>query len=62
MTPNWSTSGLAIGEHPTTARKMTRFFGLRHGKSPETESDWEELIDDWDNIWALNRISADQPS
>ncbi len=41
-----------LGERPTIARKMTRFFGLLKGKSPETESDWEELSDDWDNIWA----------
>jgi hypothetical protein len=39
---------------------MTRFLGLLKGKAPETESDWEELIDDWDNIWAKDRISTDQ--
>jgi hypothetical protein len=60
MTPNWSGSGLALGERPTIARKMTRFFGLRHGKSPEKEEDWEELISDWDNIWANDQISTDQ--
>lgn len=43
---------IAIGYDPTIARKTTRFFGLLKGKSPETEEDWEELIDDWDNIWA----------
>ena len=43
---------IAIGERPSVPRKMTRFFGLLKGQSPETESDWEELIDDWDNIWA----------
>lgn len=43
---------IAIGEPPTIARKMTHFFGLLKGKSPETESDLEELIDDWDNVWA----------
>lgn len=42
---------IAIGERPTVARKMTQFFGLFKGKSPETESDWEELIDKWENIW-----------
>ncbi len=31
---------------------MTRFFGRLLGKSLETESDWEELILDWDQIWA----------
>ncbi len=44
----------------TVHRKMTRFLGLLKGKAPETESDWEELIDDWDNIWAKDRISTDQ--
>ena len=43
---------VALGEQPTNARKMTRFLGLLKGKSPETESDWEELILDWDQIWA----------
>ena len=43
---------VALGEQPTSARKMTRFLGLLKGKSPETESDWEELILDWDQIWA----------
>ena len=42
---------IAIGERPTVARKMTRFFGLLKGKSPKTESDWEELLDNWDNMW-----------
>ncbi len=43
---------VALGEQPSIARKMTRFLGLLKGKSPETESDWEELILDWDQIWA----------
>ena len=43
---------VALGEQPTNARKMTRFLGRLLGKSPETESDWEELILDWDQIWA----------
>ena len=43
---------IIIGEVPDIARKMARFVGLLKGKSPETESDWEELIDDWDSIWA----------
>ncbi len=43
---------VALGEQPSIARKMTRFLGLLKGKSPETESDWEELILDWDHIWA----------
>lgn len=42
---------IVIGEAPDKARKMTRFVGLLKGKSPETDQDWEELIDDWDNIW-----------
>ena len=51
---------VALGEHSTIARKMTRFSGVLKGKSPETESDGEELIDDWDDIWAKDRISTDQ--
>lgn len=43
---------VAIGEDPTVARKMTRFFGLLKGNSLEAELDWEELILDWDQIWA----------
>ena len=43
---------VALGEQPTNARKMTQFLGWLLGKSPETESDWEELILDWDQIWA----------
>ena len=43
---------IVIGEVPDLARKMARFVGLLKGKSPETESDWEELISDWDSIWA----------
>ena len=43
---------VALGEQPTNARKMTRFFGRLLGKSPETGSDWEELILDWNQIWA----------
>ncbi len=43
---------ISIGEGPDTARKMARFVGLLKGKPTETESDWEELIDDWENIWA----------
>lgn len=51
---------VAIGELPDKARKMTRFFGLLKGKSPETEEDWEGLIDDWDKIWAEDQISTGQ--
>ena len=43
---------IIIGEVPDLARKMARFVGLLKGKSPETESNWEELLDDWDSIWA----------
>lgn len=50
---------IVIGEAPDKARKMARFVGLLKGKSTETEEDWEELIDNWDNIWATDRTSAD---
>ena len=43
---------IALGEQPISARKMTRFLGLLRGKALETESDWEELILDWNHIWA----------
>lgn len=49
---------IALGEHPSITRKMTRFFGLLKGKTLETQEEQEELSRAWTSIWATNQIQG----
>lgn len=44
---------VAIGEDPDTARALTRFVGLLQEKPPETDEEWEELLNPWEDACGL---------
>uniref|UniRef100_A0A0C1NCM1 Uncharacterized protein n=2 Tax=Cyanophyceae TaxID=3028117 RepID=A0A0C1NCM1_9CYAN len=39
-----------LGENSDQARNLARFVGLLQDKPPETEDEWEELMEVWEEV------------
>jgi hypothetical protein len=41
---------IELGEQPGVARKLAQFVGLLQDKPPETEKEWEEFMEIWEEV------------
>ena len=51
---------IEVDVSPDEARSLTRLVGLTKDKPPETDDEWEELMNAWEDVVATDQTSADE--